>query len=113
MVRDKSGYIQVTQIVDFLLYLFEEKLPQPSTIDGYRTATADKVGNARIKISKNENLNRMLDSFPHDKPKGRRGVPSWNLSFLLHQLTKAPFEPRQKAFLKHLTFKTVFLLALG
>ena len=45
--------------------------------------------------------------------KGRRGIPSWNLSLVLHQLTKAPFEPLKEASLKHLTFKTVFLLALG
>ena len=32
---------------------------------------------------------------------------------MLHQLTKAPFEPLREASLKHLTFKTVFLLALG
>ena len=32
---------------------------------------------------------------------------------MLHQLTKPPFEPLRKASLKHLTFKTVFLLALG
>ena len=32
---------------------------------------------------------------------------------MLHQLTKAPFEPIKEASLKHLTFKTVFLLALG
>ena len=32
---------------------------------------------------------------------------------VLHQLTKPPFEPLRKASLKHLTFKTVFLLALG
>ena len=31
---------------------------------------------------------------------------------MLHQLTKAPFEPFTKAFLKHLTVKTIFLLAL-
>ena len=37
----------------------------------------------------------------------------WNLSLFLHQLTKPPFEPLRKASLKHLTFKTVFLLALG
>ena len=30
---------------------------------------------------------------------------------VLHQLTKAPFEPLKDASLKHLTFKTVFLLA--
>ena len=56
---------------------------------------------------------RLLDSFHRDKSKGRRGVPTWNLSLVLHQLTKAPFEPMRKASLKHLTFTTVFLLALG
>ena len=86
---------------------------QPSTIDGYRLAIADKVGNATVNISRNENLNRLLDSFHRDRPKGRRGVLSWNLSLVLHQLTKPPFEPLRKASLKHLTFKTVFLLALG
>ena len=35
------------------------------------------------------------------------------LRTLLHQLTKAPFEPLRKASLKPLTFKSVFLLALG
>ena len=46
--------------------------------------------------------------------KGQRGIPSWNLSLVLHQLTKPPFEPVRKASLKHLTFKTVkALLALG
>ena len=103
----------VNQIADFLLYLFKERNLQPSTIDGYRTAIADMVGNDTLNISSDENLTRLLDSFHRDKPKGRRGVPSWNLSLVLHQLTKAPFEPLRKASLKHLTFKTVFLLALG
>ena len=103
----------IKQIADFLLSLFQEKHLQPSTIEGYRTAIADKVGNSRINISKDENLTRLLDSFHRDKPKGRRGVPTWNLSLVLHQLTQPPFEPLRKASLKHLTFKTVFLLALG
>ena len=103
----------VNQIADFLLYLFKERNLQPSTIDGYGTAIAAMVGNDTLKISSDENLTRLLDSFHRDKPKDRRGVPSWNLSLVLHQLTKAPFEPLRKASLKHLTFKTVFLLALG
>ena len=97
----------IGQIADFLLHLFKVKNLQPSTIDVYRTAIADMVGNDRLNISKDENLTHLLDSFHRDKPKGRRGIPSWNLS--LHQLTKAPFEPMRKASLKHLTFKTVFL----
>ena len=38
--------------------------------------------------------------------------PPWNLSLVLHQLKTAPFEPFKAALLKHLTFITVFLLAL-
>ena len=101
------------QVADFLLYLFKERQLQPSTIEGYRTAIADMVGNDPVHFGKDESLTRLLDSFHRDKPKGRRGVPAWNLSLVLHQLTKAPFEPMRKASLKHLTFKTVFLLALG
>ena len=103
----------VNSVADFLMYLFEERKLQPSTIDGYRSAIADKLGNSTLNISKDENLTRLLDSFHTDRPKGRRGIPSWNLSLVLHQLTKAPFEPIKEASLKHLTFKTVFLLALG
>ena len=66
-----------------------------------------------VQFGKYESLTRSPDSFHRDKPKGRRGVPAWNLLLVLHQLTKAPFEPMRKASLKHLTFKTVFLLALG
>ena len=100
-------------IADFLLHLFQDRKLQPGTIDGYRSAIADKLGNSTINVSKDENLTRLLDSFHRDRPKGRRGIPSWNLSLVLHQLTKAPFEPLKEASLKHLTFKTVFLLALG
>ena len=103
----------VKSVADFLMYLFEDKKLQPSTIDGYRSAIADKLGNTTVTISKDDNLTRLLESFHRDRPKGRRGIPSWNLSLVLHQLTKAPFEPLREASLKHLTFKTVFLLALG
>ena len=103
----------VKSVADFLMYLFEDKKLQPSTIDGYRSAIADKLGNTTVNISKDDNLTRLLESFHRDRPRGRRGIPSWNLSLVLHQLTRAPFEPLWEASLKHLTFKTVFLLALG
>ena len=64
-------------------------------------------------MNKDENLTCLLDSFHRDRPKCQRGIPSWNFSLILQQLTKAPFEPLKEASLKHLTFKTVFLLALG
>ena len=83
----------LTQVADFLMHLFQERKLQPSTIDGYRSVIADKIGNAQINVSRNEDVNWLLDSFHWDRPKGRCGIPTWNLSLVLHQLTKAPFEP--------------------
>ena len=100
-------------IADFLLHLFQDMKLQPGAINSYRSAIADKLGNSTINVSKDENLTRLLDSFHRDRPKGRRGIPSWNLSLVFHQLTKAPFEPLKEASLKHLIFKTIFLLALA
>ena len=101
----------MNQIADFLMHLLKERKLQPSTIEGYKTAIADMVGNDRLNISKDENLTRLLDSFHRDKPKRRHGVPTCNLSLVLHQLTKDPLEPMRKASLKQLTSKTVFLSA--
>ena len=84
-------------IANFLLYLFQERKLQPGTTDGYRSAIADKLGNSPINVSKDENLTCLLDSFHRGRPKGRRGIPSWNLSLVLHQLTKALFEPLKEA----------------
>ena len=72
----------VKSVADFLMYLFQDRKLQPSTIDGYRSAIADKLGNSPFNISKDENLTRLLDSFYRDRPKGRRGIPSWNLSLV-------------------------------
>ena len=40
-------------------------------------------------------------------------INKWNLSVVLNELTKAPFEPMKDSDLKHLTLKTAFLLALA
>ena len=102
----------VSAIADFLLHLCQDRKLQPG-IDDYRSAIADKLGNFPMNVSKDENLTRLLDSFHRERPKGRRGKPSWNLSLVLHQLTKAPFEPLKEASLKHMTFKTIFSVGPG
>ena len=83
---------------------------QPSTIDGYRSGIADKLGNL-LNVSKDENFTHLSNSFHRDSPKGQRGFHVCNLSLVLYQLIEAPFEPLEEASLKHL-IKTVFLLAL-
>ena len=41
-------------IADFLLFLFHDRNLQPGTIDGYRSAIADKLGNSPTNISTDE-----------------------------------------------------------
>ena len=62
-IRWTSGHPPVKSVADFLMYLFQDRKLQPSTIDGYRSAIADRLGNLPINISKDENLTHLLDSF--------------------------------------------------
>ena len=64
-------------------------------------------------IAQSSDLHRLLSSFHRDRPKSSRNLPKWNLSVVLNELTKAPFEPMKDTDLKHLTLKTAFLLALA
>ena len=101
------------QVSDFFMYLYQDLNRYPSTIDGYRTAIVDTLGPTGYHISQSSDLNRLLSSFHRDCPKGSRNFPKWNLSVVLNELTKAPFEPMKDTDVKHLTLKTAFFLALA
>ena len=95
------------------MYLYQDLNRRPSTIDGYRTGIVDTLGSAGHHIAQSLDLHRLLSSFHRDHPKSFRNLPKWNLSVVLNELTKAPFEPKKDTDLKHLTLKTAFLLALA
>ena len=103
----------VKQISDFFMYLYQDLNRRPSTIDGYRTAIVDTLGPTAQHIVHNADLHRLLSIFHRDRAKSSRNLPKWNLSVVLNELTKAPFEPMKDSDLKHLTLKTAFLLALA
>ena len=112
-IRWISPLPSVKQISDFFMYLYQDLNRHPSTIDGYRTAIVDTLGPTAHHIAHNADLHRLLSSFHRDRPKSSRNLPKWNLSVVLNELTKAPFEPMKDTDLKHLTLKTAFLLALA
>ena len=62
-------------IADFLLHLFQDKKLQPGTIEGYKSAIADKLGNCTINVSKDENLTRLLDSSIGTDPRAGGASP--------------------------------------
>ena len=103
----------VKQVSDFFIYLYQDLSRRPSTIDGYRTAIVDTLGPAGHHISQSSDLHKLLSSFHRDHPKSSRNLTKWNLSVVLSELTKGPFEPMKDTDLKHLTLKTAFLLALA
>ena len=103
----------VKQVSDFFMYLYQNLNRHPSTIDDYRTAIVDTLGPTGQHIAHNADLHRVLSSFHRDCPKSSRNLPQWNLSVVLNELTKAPFEPMKDTDPKHLTLKTAFLLALA
>ena len=65
----------IKSITNFLLYLFQDRKLQPSTIYGYRSAISDNLGNLPIYVSKDENVTRLLDSFHKDRPNARGAYP--------------------------------------
>ena len=87
----------IKDICNFMCFLFNEKNRRPSTIEGYRTAIADTLGNTPLDISNNSEIARLIASFHRDKPKASRSIPTWNLSLVLHQLKQPPFKPLEEA----------------
>ena len=82
----------VKQVSDFFMYLHQDLNRRLSTIDGYRTAIVDTLGPTGHHIAQSSDLHRLLSSFQRDRPKSSRNLPKWNLSVVLNELTKAPFE---------------------
>ena len=61
-----------------------------TTLQSDPSQKSDKFKSPCMAPRASANLTCLLDSFHRDRPKGRRGIPSWNLSLVLHQLTKTP-----------------------
>ena len=58
----------VKSVADFLMYIFQDRQLQPSTIDGYRSS--HKLGNSPFNISKDENLVSWIVSIETDPKVG-------------------------------------------
>ena len=93
----------IRDICNFFWYLFNDLNRCPSTIEGYRTAIADTLGNTKKNIITNPEIARLIASFHRDKPRSSSSIPKWNLPLVLQRLTQPPFEPQEEAALKFLT----------
>ena len=65
------------------------------------------------KLSVIPEIHKMIKGFKMEDQIQRFRPPKWDLSLVLRSLTKAPYEPIEKASMEALTRKTVFLLGFA
>ena len=102
------------QIASFLYSLFDTHGLSPQTIKGYRTCLGlvlNRTGKAKVVLHKT--ISDLIASMELQRPRITPVLPQWDLGIVLEALSKSPYEPLREASLKHLTFKTIFLLAMA
>ncbi|CAM4649880.1 unnamed protein product [Leuciscus chuanchicus] len=104
---------EVTEVLSFLQELLD-KGRSPSTLKVYVAAiTAFSGTTLGQSLGRNDLVIRFLRGARRLNPPRPPSVPMWDLSTVLAAMKGAPFEPIQSISLKHLSFKTVFLMALA
>ena len=104
----------VAQIASFLYTRFDIHGLSLQTIKGYRTclgSVLNRTGKAKVVLHKT--ISDMIASMELQRPRITPILPQWDLGIVLEVLSKSPYEPLREASLKHLTLKTVFLLAMA
>ncbi|XDV41091.1 hypothetical protein PO909_010017 [Leuciscus waleckii] len=100
-------------VLEFLQDRFTAGLT-PSTLKVYVVAIgAYHIPLGGMSVGRNDLVIRFLRGAKRLNPPRPPAVPVWDLSMVLEAMKGAPFEPLQSIDLKHLSFKTVFLLALA
>ena len=95
-------------------FLFDTHGLSPRTIKGYRTcigSVLNRTGKTRVVLHRT--ISDMIASMELQRPRATPVLPQWDLGVVLEALNKPPYEPLREASFKHLTLKTVFLLAMA
>lgn len=108
----------LTKVMNFFQSLVTEG-KKLNTIKGYVTAVSKrhkkvKIGSRWYRLSKTSIVRTWLRGLSVHLPTAHTVVPEWSLEIVLSALKKPPFYAKnlQDLSLKHLTLRTVFLLAL-
>ena len=102
------------QIDAFLYYLFDTQGLSPQSIKGYRSILASVLSRTAMAAAvQAKMMSNMITSVELQRPRMTPVIPQWNLDIIQEALSKPPYVPLWVASLKHLTLKTVFLLAMA
>ena len=101
------------KVADFLLWLRRLKGLLVSSILGYRSMLSAVFCYALPSISSDPVLRDLIWSFKVEAPPWLLHPPAWDLSLVLRYLTSPVFEPLPLSYLRNLTKKVLFLVALA
>jgi hypothetical protein len=110
----KEGVHPLPKLVDFLNHFFKERKLSVSAIKGYKSALATILKTDWL-LGKCLGQNMYDSSSEHvgSTPKGQSPDIRWDLSLVLRALMEEPFVHMDRASLKYVALKMVFLVALS
>ena len=81
---------------------------------GYRTCLGSVLNRTgKAKVVMHQIISNRIVSMELQRPRVTPVFPQWDLGIVLEALSKPPREPLREASFKHLTLKSVFLLAMA
>ena len=100
------------ECANFLASLFDKGLKY-RTIAGYRSMLSSVLAPVdKTPVGQHPYIIRLLKGVFNSRPPERKLLPEWDLPLVLDMFKKPPFAPMKFASLKHLTWKTAFLIAI-
>ena len=103
----------VPVVVDFLIYLRQDKGLSVSAVKGYSSALNSVLALKGRDLSASREITMLLRSFARSVNPVELRHPAWDVSLVLQSLTGAPYEPLRTCEERFLAQKTLFLLALA
>ena len=95
----------------FILVVCRLKL---KCIKGYRTCFASVLNHTgKATVFQDRTISDMFSPMELQRPRIAPVLPQWDRALCQRLLSKPPYEPLRKGSLKHLSLKTVFLLAMA
>ena len=108
-----SSNPSIPKIVQFLLWLCRSKGLSLSAVKAYRSMLSAVFGFKLPSLGEDLTLRGLIRSFAVERPRSHLSPPAWDLDVILKHMMSDSYEPLESQFLRTLTKKVLFLVALA
>ena len=108
-----SSTLSSQKVADFLLFLHQERRLSASAILGYKAVLNGIFSFRGFDLCSDKVVTAIVRACCRQVRRSGPKVPAWNVDVVLRALLTPPFEPMDTADLRHVTMKTLFLVALA